>query len=178
MVDQPDDDHYEYDEPIPEPLGVELHQTNQLGEKIDEFGEGIDPGKELKIESEFHLRQYLSSLQGILQMNDLITEDQYEILDIEHQMAFTSPYVDGYDDHKMIEKWDSHEDIDDRKEYRDYLIALARRIEEAYDGSDGAPHNATMDISGVANKVWNEMPLDEAKAEMRRIDPPENIQEP
>lgn len=173
VTDQSDESQYQYDEPIPDPVGVELNASN------DEFGEGIDASKEIGLESPGELKQTLKIFKDVFSENGMISDQQRRVIELSLDTAFTSLEIDGYDDHKIVEEWRSHEEIESPNEYEDYLNSLAQRIHAASDVPDGAWHPAVMDIIDIGTAVREgEYTLEEGKSRMRQIDVSEELRDP
>lgn len=214
MTDIPHQGEYQYDEPIPEPVGVELNTSNDgLSEEFDAskeikiengtelkrllstFGDDIDISERIEfaynkkkliidsdrgieLESPKEIKTFLMGVNEILFGADLISEDIYEtnILTMDNA-AFTSLHIDGYEHHKKVEKWETHEDIEDPEEYDEYVTALANRMFANMDSS--VPHGPIMDVNDVAIGVRERRySLEEAKERMNQIGAPEELREP
>ncbi|WP_273838092.1 hypothetical protein [Halococcus sp. PRR34] len=214
MTDTPYQDEYQYDEPIPEPVGVELNTSNdELSEEFDAskeikiedgtelkrllstFGDDIDISERIEfaynkkkliidadrgmeLESPKEIKTFLMGVNEILFGADLISERTYEvnILTMD-KAAFTSSRINGYEHHKKVEEWETHEDIEDPEEYDEYVTALANRMFANMDSS--APHGPVMDVNDVAIGVRERRySLEEAKERMNQIGASEELREP
>lgn len=212
MGDTPDKDRYEYDEPIPEPVGVELNASDDsLSEEFDgskeikinnlkelkylltHFGDGIDITERIELEEDKRLvinsergisleepsemKAFLMGVNEILYGVDLIPESSHEanILALDH--ALTSIKIDGYEDHKKVEEWGSHNEINEPEEYDEYVTALASRMFANVDSS--VPYGPIMDVNDIAIGVREgRYSLKEAKSRMNQIGVSEELQEP
>lgn len=212
MADMPDEDQYQYDKEIPEPIGVELNTSDDdLSEEFDSskdieienltelkrllshFGNDIDITERIGLEEDGKLiinsdrgisleepseaKTFLMGVNEILFGADLIPERSHEANNIALDIAFTSMRIEGYDEHKKVEKWESHEEIDNPEEYDEYLTSIASRMFANVDSS--VPYGPIMDVNEIAIGVREgKYSLEEAKERMNQIGAPEELQEP